>query len=856
MAKQSTAAPTPMMQQYLRIKAEHSDKLLFYRMGDFYEMFYDDATYVAKLLNLTLTARGVSQGEPIPMAGVPYHAVDNYLAKLIKLGESVAICEQIGDPATSKGPVERQVTRIVTPGTVTEENLLEDSVDNFIAAIYQENEHCGLAFLDVSSGRFAVQTCEHNALLSELGRLQLAEIIISDKQTELHTLQAQLPTMQSLPAWQFELTTATDTLKQFFKVDTLASFELDAHPLATCAAGALIQYVQAMQRTALPHIHTIQVLQSNQFVMLDKHTQRNLELVHNLQGNHTHTLANILDKTHTPMGSRLLKRWLLRPVRNQKLLTARFDAVSTLQSNQRYDILNTQLNTVGDLERILTRVALKTAKPRDLTALRDILNALPSLHAQLQACEQASLLLHHAQVIRAYPELQTLLSNALIDTPPQLIRDGGVIKTGHDADLDELRALSENATDYLLQFETQEKTRTNIQTLKVGFNRVHGYYIEISKGQSNNAPENYMRRQTLKHAERYITPELKAFEEKILSAQTKALAREKELYEALLDTIATELHPLQHTAASLAQVDVLANFAERAHTLGYIRPELTEDIILDIEQGRHPVLEQLQDTPFIANDLQLGNTHTMALITGPNMGGKSTYMRQSALITLLAHTGCFVPAKRACIGPIDRIFTRIGAADDLTQGHSTFMVEMIETANILHHATPNSLVLMDEIGRGTSTFDGMALAYACAYELAHNTHALTLFATHYFELTELADQIDAICNLHVEAREHQGELVLLHQLKPGPANQSYGIHVAQLAGLPQHVISLARDKLTQLNTTPNANIPPPLTTSPPAAQPSALHTAMASCDPDSLSPKDALAYVYTLKALLKSENVA
>ncbi|MDD3519079.1 MAG: DNA mismatch repair protein MutS, partial [Chromatiales bacterium] len=695
-----------MMQQYLRIKAEHPDILLFYRMGDFYELFYDDAVRVARLLDITLTRRGQSAGEPIPMAGVPVHAAEGYLARLIRQGESAAICEQIGDPNASKGPVERKVVRIVTPGTVTEEALLEERRDNLLAALTGRDDRFGLAWLDLSSGRFRVQEIDGlEALAGELERLKPTEILL-DEDTRLP--EPHPAGTRRRPPWHFETIAAHERLTRQFGTRDLAGFGCEDLPLAIGAAGALLQYAQETQRAALPHLTGLAVERREDGVILDGATRRNLEIDRNLSGGGEYTLAWVLDATRTAMGGRLLRRWLHQPLRERAVLNARLDAIGELIDRRAGETLQPQLEHIGDVERILARVALGSARPRDLTTLRDSLAALPALQEQLAPLSSARMGALAGE-IATHDGIVALLTQAIVEQPPVLIRDGGVIAPGHDAELDELRALSENADRFLLELEERERTRTGIANLKVAYNRVHGFYIELTRSQAEKAPADYQRRQTLKGAERYITPELKAFEDKVLSARERALAREKVLYEALLETLRAPLPALQKTAAGLAELDVLCALAERADALNYCRPELTDIPGIHVEEGRHPVVERVLDAPFVPNDLKLDDARRMLVITGPNMGGKSTYMRQTALIALLAHVGSWVPARRAVIGPIDRIFTRIGASDDLASGRSTFMVEMTETAAILHHATAQSLVLMDEIGRGTSTFDGLSL---------------------------------------------------------------------------------------------------------------------------------------------------
>ncbi|HEV2613372.1 MAG TPA: DNA mismatch repair protein MutS [Gammaproteobacteria bacterium] len=788
---------TPMMQQYLRIKSEHEDKLVFYRMGDFYELFFEDAKKAAKLLDLTLTKRGQSNGEPIPMAGIPYHAAENYLGKLIKAGESVAICEQIGDPATSKGPVDRQVVRIITPGTVTDEALLEDRKDNLLVAIHRDQLRFGLASLDLSSGRFILQELHsEEAVLSELERLKPAEILVREEGAYDPVLKNRSG-IRRRGAWEFNFETAKQLLLSHFKTHDLSAFGCEELPLGLMAAGALMHYARETQRTALPHIKTLRVERSEDHLILDAATRRNLELDTNLQGGIDNTLSSVIDRTSTAMGSRLLRRWLNQPLRDRNILQQRQQIISGFLENRSYVNLQEYLREIGDIERILARVALKSARPRDLVQLRSAIRVLPFIKNQLASFSIARIQ-NLANKINLFENLLQILNIALIDNPPMLIRDGGVIAEGYHAELDELRMLSENANQYLIDLEMRERERTNISTLKVGYNRIHGYYIEISAAQSKNAPIEYQRRQTLKNAERYITPELKQFEDKVLSAKSKALTLEKFLYDDLLEIILKDLSQLQDTAAVIAGIDVSCNFAERAETLHWVCPELTNNTELNIEAGRHPVIEFTQQNPFVPNDINLLPNRRMLIITGPNMGGKSTYMRQTALITLLAHIGSFVPAKKAVIGNIDRIFTRIGAADDLAGGRSTFMVEMTETANILHNATENSLVLMDEIGRGTSTFDGLSLAWSCAHYLADNIKAFTLFATHYFELTTLPEECEGIVNVHLDAVEHGDHIVFLHAVQEGPASKSYGLQVAQLAGIPISVIEKAKEKLRTL----------------------------------------------------------
>ncbi len=839
-----------MMQQYLRIKAAHPDILLFYRTGDFYELFFDDARKAARLLDITLTARGQSQGQPIPMAGVPYHAVDSYLAKLVRLGESVALCEQVGDPSTSKGPVERQVVRIITPGTVTDEVLLEERRDNLLAALHQDKEIFGIATLDLGSGRFTLlEVRNQEELTSELERIRPAELLISEDFTNAMVLAGRRGLQRQAP-WHFEIDSATRALCTQLETRDLSGFGCDGLTAAIAAAGCLLQYVRDTQRAALPHIRALLVERREDSIILDAASRRNLELEVNINGGHDHTLASVMDNTATAMGSRWLRRWINRPLRNHTVLRERHHSVGLLLEDRCYQTLHKLLRNIGDLERILARVALRSARPRDLVQLRITLGLLPGVHGILDKID-AALLQNLKQNTGAYPDLHALLRKAIIENPPMLLRDGGVIAEGYDAELDELRTLRENAGQYLLDLERRERERSGISTLKVSYNRVHGYYIEITHAQAVRVPADYQRRQTLKGAERYITPELKNFEDKVLSANERALAREKVLYEELLDKLLVDLPALQITAAALAELDVLGNLAERADALKLNAPELVAMPELIIENGRHPVVEHTLAVPFVSNDIRLHDQRRMLIITGPNMGGKSTYMRQVALIVLLAHIGSFVPAQRAAIGPIDRIFTRIGASDDLASGRSTFMVEMTETANILHNATKQSLILMDEIGRGTSTFDGLSLAWACALHLANEVRAFTLFATHYFELTALPDSIDGIANVHLDAIEHGDNIVFLHAVKDGPASQSYGLQVAALAGVPRAVIDSARQRLKQLEAS-RLPAPPPQQISlfPESVKHVPLVKTITELDPDEFSPMQALAMLYHLKKLL------
>ena len=840
---------TPMMRQFLTIKDQHPNELLFYRMGDFYELFYEDAVVAAPILDITLTARGKSAGEPIPMAGVPYHAAESYLAKLVKAGHAVAIAEQIGDPNESKGPVERSVVRIVTPGTLTDESLLDASNDSLIVAVHRQQLSCGIAWMDLSSGRFVVTEIEgDDALAAELERLAPAEVLIAENST-LPNLPAHVA-VRELAQWQFDEEAARRALNQQFQTRDLSGFGCEDLSLAISAAGCLLDYVKDTQRSELNHLVAIFHERQGESVVLDAATRRNLEIDTNIHGGDTNTLLSVYQSTITAMGTRHLRRWLNRPINQRTELESRLSATETLLSKYRYEALRDSLKPIADLERILSRVALRSARPRDLSRLRDTLAALPTLtHSIPQDDERLRQL---ADDIGSYPELCETLQSAIIETPPVVIRDGGVIAQGFDSELDELRGISENAGDYLIEIEQREREETGLSTLKVGYNRVHGYYIEISRAQSDKAPDTYQRRQTLKNVERFITPELKIFEDKALSARSRALAREKFLYDSLVEDIAALLIPLQTTARAICETDVLACFAERAISLNLCRPSFSEGIELKIEAGRHPVVEQVNRTPFIANNTELGESRRMLLITGPNMGGKSTYMRQNALIALLAHCGAFVPAKAASVSLLDRIFTRIGSSDDLASGLSTFMVEMTETANILHNATEKSLVLMDEVGRGTSTFDGLSIAWASAIALSERVKAMTFFATHYFELTELPNSFDTMVNVHLDATEHEDHVVFMHHIQEGPANRSFGLEVAKLAGVPNSVIRQARAKLEELESGSSSNVISPTQSDlfSVKSAPSPVVDFIDDLDPDSLSPRDALEALYQAKKLL------
>jgi DNA mismatch repair protein MutS len=844
-------AHTPMMQQYLRLKAEHRDILLFYRMGDFYELFYDDAKRASQLLDISLTKRGASAGEPIPMAGVPHHAVENYLAKLVNLGESVAICEQIGDPATTKGPVERKVVRIVTPGTISDEALLQERQDNLLAAIWQDDKGFGYATLDISSGRFRlIEPEDREAMAAELQRTNPAELLYAEDFCETSLIEGRRG-LRRRPLWEFEIATARQQLNLQFGTRDLTGFGVENAARGLCAAGCLLQYVKDTQRTSLPHIRSITMERQQDGIVMDAATRRNLEITQNLAGGTENTLASVLDLTVTPMGSRMLKRWLHMPIRDTAKLKRRQQAIAALQD--RGSELQPVLRQVGDLERILARLALRTARPRDLARMRHAFQQLPELRELL-----ADVAVDSVQTLREqmgeFNELRELLERAVIETPPVLVRDGGVIAPGYNAELDEWRALADGATDYLEKLEIRERERLGIDTLKVGFNAVHGYYIQVSRGQSHMVPMNYVRRQTLKNAERYIIPELKEYEDKVLTSKGKALSLEKQLYDELFDLLLPHLGELQQSAAALAELDVLVNLAERAVTLNYTCPTFSDKPGIRLVDGRHPVVEQVLKEPFIANPLALSAQRRMLIITGPNMGGKSTYMRQTALIVLLAWIGSFVPASEAEIGPVDRIFTRVGAADDLASGRSTFMVEMTETANILHNATAESLVLMDEIGRGTSTYDGLSLAWACAESLANRIKAMTLFATHYFELTQLPEKMEGVANVHLDAVEHGDTIAFMHSVQEGAASKSYGLAVAALAGVPKEVVKRARQKLRELEQISGNAAASQVDGSQMSLlaveETSPAVEALESLDPDTLSPRQALDWIYRLKSLV------
>lgn len=841
---------TPMMRQYWGIKAQYPDMLLFYRMGDFYELFHDDAEKASRLLDITLTQRGASNGEPIKMAGVPYHAAEQYLAKLTKMGEAVAICEQIGDPAKSKGPVERQVTRILTPGTLTDSALLDESRDSWLLAIAAGSGLLGLARINLAAGQFILHEISSALLATELQRISPAELLLADD-FEHPALALVKCSQKRLAPWQFDVDSALQVLSKQFATRDLAGFGAADLTAAIAAAGALLSYVKNTQRTQLSHITAIRVEHSQDYIQLDAVTRRNLEIDQTLQGEAKPTLYSLLNSTRTAMGARLLRHYLHHPLRDVATIQARQLAVADLLATD-YHQLREKLAGIGDIERITSRIALRTARPRDLSSLRDSLLQLEALPAMLQ--HEAALLRCLSSEAQPAAEVLTLLQAAIQLEPSVVLREGGVIADGYDAELDELRAIQGDHGDFLLRYEADERQRTGISNLKVEYNSVHGFYIEISRAQAENAPAEYRRRQTLKNVERFITPELKVFEDKVLSANERALAREKVLYEAVLDALQPHLRQLQRNAAAVAQLDVLACFAERAEVLHYVAPQFVAEAGLQIIGGRHPVVESIAQ-PFIANDLELSPYRQLLLITGPNMGGKSTYMRQTALIVLLAHCGSHVPASAATMGSIDRIFTRIGAADDLAGGRSTFMVEMTETANILHNATEYSLVLLDEIGRGTSTFDGLSLAWAVARRLLERNRSYTLFATHYFELTRIVEEFKQAVNVHLDAVEHDNGIVFLHRVEEGPARQSYGLQVAQLAGIPKAVVAAARRKLSQLEQQnlqngPQSDLFSAAAPPEPEVVSHPVVVELEETDPDALTPRQALELLYRLKKLL------
>ena len=847
---------TPMMQQYLGIKQDHPNDLVFYRMGDFYEMFYDDAKDASQLLDISLTSRGQSAGQPVPMCGIPYHAAEGYIAKIVNAGRSVAVAEQIGDPATSKGPVDRKVVRVVTPGTLTDEALMDANRDHLLTAVCQLHGTYGIASLDMSSGRFTlVEADTADQLQTQLQRLRPAELLFEETSNVIDHIQ-EWACRRSQPSWNFAYDTAQRLLCSQFNTRDLSGFGCDAMKASVCAAGCLLNYAKDSQKGDLPHLRNLQVELPQDTLILDGPSRKNLEIDHNIQGGEQFTLASALDTTATPMGGRLLRRWLNNPLRDIKVLEQRQNFITQAIASDNPEELQQCLKPIGDMERILSRIALRSARPRDLSRLCVSLNALPGIQTLLQSLESTTAR-SLATNISEFPAIVNLLTRAIVDNPPVIIRDGGVIAEGYDTELDELRGLSQNAGQFLLDLETQERERTGLSTLKVGYNRVHGYYIEISRLQSGQAPTEYVRRQTLKNAERFITPELKAFEDKALSSKSRSLAREKALYETLIEDLATHLPELQSSSDGICEFDVLACLAERALYLNLRQPSLTTEPGINITQGRHLVVEQLITNPFVANDTNLSTNASMMMITGPNMGGKSTYMRQVALIVIMAQIGSYVPALEAKIGIVDRVFTRMGSSDDLAGGRSTFMVEMTETANILNNASAKSLVLMDEVGRGTSTFDGLSLAWSCALNLARDIGALTLFATHYFEMTQLADQLHQVENVHLDATEHDDNIIFMHKVLPGPASQSYGLQVAKLAGVPRQVISEARQKLRHLEQNENLSTPTKVAEMPMQsdlfsrlAHP--IESLLEDNKADELTPRQALDLIYQMQQLLHS----
>ncbi len=870
----TTEQHTPMMQQYLRIKSEHPNNLLFYRMGDFYELFFDDAKKASKLLDITLTARGKTANEPIPMAGIPYHAADNYLAKLIKQGVSVAICEQIGDPATSKGPVERKVVRVLTPGTITEEALLSSNQECLLTALHQNKTSYGLASIELSTGRLSIMECNsENEVIAEFERIKPSELILQQDTKIALPDYLEIPT-NIVSANYFSNKNSEQLLQHYFSEHNIDISSLDNTTHSKLAIGALLKFLKEAHYEQLTHIRSIKLDGINDVIRLDSTTRRNLELETSINGSDKNTLFHVINNTVTPMGARLLRRWLSRPLRDKNTITLRHNAINSLIKDYQFEQITPLLKGIGDLERILTRIAFKSARPRDLTRLSHALTRLPEIQTKISSItnnktENATLLIKVAKQINEFPDIVSLLQKALIEEPPLLIRDGGVIATGYDAQLDEFRQLSQNASDILIKIETEQRAATGISTLKVGFNKVHGYFIEVSRAQSANVPDFYQRRQTLKNAERYIIPELKKHEDKVLSAGERALAREKYLYDELLTKLNVDLNLLQACTDGLAELDVLTNLSERADHLQLSCPSFTSTTQIEIKAGRHLVIEQAQQVPFTANDTFLSAQHSMNIITGPNMGGKSTYMRQTALIVILAYMGSFVPAKKAVLGPVDQIFTRIGASDDLASGRSTFMVEMTETADILKNASNTSLVLMDEIGRGTSTYDGLALAWATAVSILKNSNAMTLFATHYFELTKIPEQFKSCINIHLGAKEIGNKIIFQHELHQGAANKSYGIHVASLAGVPDDVIKLAQQRLQELeakDSSLNSNSNQPTLdlfsnlvesnqssagqVSENNKQQRQLADAVNEINPDLLTPREALEQLYNLKNIL------
>ena len=850
-ARPSAGRLTPMMMQYLGFKKQFPDALLFYRMGDFYELFFDDAREAAELLDIALTSRGKSGGEPIPMCGVPFHAVDNYLKRLVELGRNVAICEQVGDPATSRGPVEREVQRLVTPGTLAEESLLPADTDSVLAGVHGVGDRFGIAWLNLASGVFRVTEARgETGIAAEIERIRPLEVLLAEGTPALGGAPC-----KHIDALDFEPSLAFRRLKEHFGTNDLAAFDIEEGEPSVGAAAAVLRYAQAARCQDLAFVDRLEKVSSGEVIVMDARTRGNLELDRRSDGSANATLFAVMNQTVTAMGGRLLREWLNAPCAVCERAATRQATVAALRDRRAFETLAPDLRPVGDMERIAGRIALGNASPRDLARLRQGLESLPNIHDTVLRIPDDDIKRRFAELPDTEPERE-LLQRTLVASPPATIREGAFIATGHDDELDRLRALTQHSADWLARLEARERERTGIATLKVGYNRVHGYYIEAGRAAADAVPAEYIRRQTLKNAERYITPELKSFEDEALTAQARALKLERALYERLLERLRDSLPQLRQTAKELARLDVLASFAAVAERRDFVRPQLSEEPGISITGGRHPVVEAALATPFVPNDVELGARRRMLVVTGPNMGGKSTFMRQAALITLLAHCGSFVPAQAAVIGPVDRIFTRIGAADDLVGGRSTFMVEMTEAANILHNATPRSLVLLDEIGRGTSTYDGLALAWAIADHIARRIGAFALFATHYFELTALADDMSTVANVHLDATEHRGEVVFLHAVRDGPANQSYGIQVAKLAGLPQTVLAAARRHLLDLETRlPTSNRQPDLFSASPSPPQPALER-LKTLDPDALSPREALAALYELRDLADGTSEA
>ncbi len=850
-ARPSAGRLTPMMMQYLGFKKQFPDALLFYRMGDFYELFFDDAREAAELLDIALTSRGKSGGEPIPMCGVPFHAVDNYLKRLVELGRNVAICEQVGDPATSRGPVEREVQRLVTPGTLAEESLLPADADSVLAGVHGVGDRFGIAWLNLASGVFRVTEARgETGIAAEIERIRPLEVLLAEGTPALGGAPC-----KHIDALDFEPGLAFRRLKEHFGTNDLAAFDIEEGEPSVGAAAAVLRYAQAARCQDLAFVDRLEKVSSGEVIVMDARTRGNLELDRRSDGSANATLFAVMNQTVTAMGGRLLREWLNAPCAVCERAATRQATVAALRDRRAFETLAPDLRPVGDMERIAGRIALGNASPRDLARLRQGLESLPNIHDTVLRIPDDDIKRRFAELPDTEPERE-LLQRTLVASPPATIREGAFIATGHDDELDRLRALTQHSADWLARLEARERERTGIATLKVGYNRVHGYYIEAGRAAADAVPAEYIRRQTLKNAERYITPELKSFEDEALTAQARALKLERALYERLLERLRDSLPQLRQTAKELARLDVLASFAAVAERRDFVRPQLSEEPGISITGGRHPVVEAALATPFVPNDVELGARRRMLVVTGPNMGGKSTFMRQAALITLLAHCGSFVPAQAAVIGPVDRIFTRIGAADDLVGGRSTFMVEMTEAANILHNATPRSLVLLDEIGRGTSTYDGLALAWAIADHIARRIGAFALFATHYFELTALADDMSTVANVHLDATEHRGKVVFLHAVRDGPANQSYGIQVAKLAGLPQTVLAAARRHLLDLETRlPTSNRQPDLFSARPSPPQPALER-LKTLDPDALSPREALAALYELRDLADDTSEA